>query len=147
MSEDKSIVMGNELAFSRLWLRFRNRETERDFASRTLANSMMFVRIYLVAGTALYGLFGILDMRVGGKALHTLLLIRYAVVCPLLLSVFVLTYSRLFERFGQIALASTMVASGFGIVAMTAIMSPPIQWQLLCRPDHGGHLLRQLYSR
>ncbi len=125
MSKDRSSVMGNELAFSRLWLRFRNAETERDFASRTLADSMMFIRIYLVAGTALYALFGILDMRVGGKALHTLLLIRYAVVCPLLLIVFALTFSRAFERFGQIALASTMVASGFGILAMTAIMPSP----------------------
>ncbi len=125
MSEDNSIVMKDELAFSRLWLRFRNRETERDFAGRTMADSMVFIRIYLLAGTALYGLFGLLDLRVGGSALYTLFFIRYAVVCPLLLAVFALTFTGLFQRFGHIALASTMVASGFGIVAMTAVMPAP----------------------
>lgn len=125
MSKPIYLPLTNELAFSRFWLRFCDRKTESDFAVRALADSMVFIRIYLIAGTALYGLFGLLDMRVGGPALHAMLLIRYAIVCPMLLGVFALTFTGLFPRFGHIALASTMVASGYGIIAMAAIMPLP----------------------
>jgi signal transduction histidine kinase len=125
MSEHAYLPTTNELAFSRLWLRFRNPQIERDFAGRALADSMAFIRIYLIAGTALYALFGLLDARVGGSALHTMLFIRYAIVCPMLLGVFALTFTGLFARFGHVALASTMIASGFSIIVMTAIMPTP----------------------
>jgi two-component system cell cycle sensor histidine kinase PleC len=125
MNNEPQQSLTNELAFSRLWLRFRNPQTERNFARHILADYMGFTRTYLVAGTALYMLFGILDLRVAGPALPVILLIRYVIVCPFLLAVFALTFTNLFERFGQIALASTMAMSGFGIVAMTAIMPVP----------------------
>jgi signal transduction histidine kinase len=125
MSEHADLPMTEELAFSRLWLRFRSRKTEHDFSNRALADSMLFIRIYLIAGTALYALFGLLDAQVGGPALPAMLFIRYAIVCPMLLGVFALTFTGLFTRFGHIALASTMTASGFGIIAMTAIMPTP----------------------
>lgn len=114
-----------EFAFDRLWLRFYDPQTERNFTRYALINSMVFIRIYLIAGTGLYALFGILDRHVGGSATHTLFLIRYAVVCPILLAVFALTFTSLFMRIGQVVLASTMVISGLGIVAMTAIMPAP----------------------
>jgi signal transduction histidine kinase len=125
MSEDVSLSMSNELAFSRLWLRFRNRQTERNFARHALADYMVFIRIYLVSGTALYALFGILDQQVGGDAVPTMFFIRYGLVCPILLAVFALSFTAIFARIGQMALASTMVASGLGVVAMTAVMPEP----------------------
>jgi signal transduction histidine kinase len=69
--------------------------------------------------------FGILDALVGAQSVQALWIIRYAIVCPLLIGVFVLTFFPVFARIGQYALASTMLVSGFGIVAMTAIMAPP----------------------
>jgi two-component system cell cycle sensor histidine kinase PleC len=125
MSNDISKPKSEELAFDRVWLRFRDPQTESNFTRHALADSMVFIRIYLIAGTGLYALFGILDQRVGGAATHALSLIRYAIVCPMLLMVFALTFTGLFAQIGQIALASTMIASGLGIVAMTAIMPPP----------------------
>jgi two-component system cell cycle sensor histidine kinase PleC len=125
MDENTSLSTTDEFAFSRVWLRFCERQTERNFARHALADYMGFIRIYLTAGTALYALFGLLDFRVGGAAVHEMFFIRYLVVCPILLTVFVLTFTPIFERIGQIALASTMLTSGLGIVAMTAIMPPP----------------------
>jgi signal transduction histidine kinase len=43
----------------------------------------------------------------------------------MLLAVLILSFTRYFHSFGQIALASTMITSGLGVVAMTAVMPPP----------------------
>ncbi len=118
-------TVGNELAYSRFFLRFHNRETEQRFARQALADYTGFIRIYLVAGIALYMLFGILDLRVGGDAVGKLFFIRYAIACPMLLAVLALSFTRYFATYGQIALASTMISSGLGIVAMTAVMPAP----------------------
>ncbi len=125
MSEILPQSIPDELAFSRLWLRFSDPRTEREFARHALADYMTFIRIYLIAGIGLYMLFGILDLRVGGSAASSLFVIRYAVACPILLLVFVLSFTQGFERYGQMALASTMVTSGLGVVVMTAIMPAP----------------------
>ena len=122
---EASETMDNKLAYSRLLLRFRDRETERRFTRQALTDYTTFIRIYLVAGIGLYMLFGILDLRVGGDAVGTLFFIRYAIACPMLLAVLVLSFTRHFHRFGQIALASTMITSGLGVVAMTAVMPAP----------------------
>ena len=115
----------NELVYSRLFLRFHNRETERLFTRQALADYTGFIRIYLVAGIGLYMLFGMLDMRVGGDAVGKLFLIRYAIACPMMLAVLGLSFTRHFASYGQVALASTMLSSGLGIVAMTAVMPAP----------------------
>ena len=125
MTEQTPPPLTENLVFSRLWLRFHNGLVERDFIHHALADYMGFIRVYLLAGTALYMLFGILDLRVGGAARGAVFLIRYAIVCPILMVVFVLTFRRDFERYGQFALASTMVATGMGVVAMSAVMPAP----------------------
>ena len=113
------------LTFSRLWLRFHDAKTEQMFVRHALADYMGFIRISLISGVLLYMLFGILDLRVGGDAAQEVFFIRYVVVCPILLTVFALTFKEGFERYGQFALASTMVTSGLGVVAMSAVMPPP----------------------
>ena len=118
-------MASDALAYSRVWLRFADPETERHFARRALLDSMLFIRIYLLAGTALYILFGLLDAQVGGKALTTIYIIRYAICCPILLTNFALSFTRYFQKIGQYVLALQMAASGLGIVAMTAIMPAP----------------------
>ena len=118
-------LSADELAYSRVWLRFHDPETERKFARRALSESMGFIRVYLAAGTFLYMLFGLLDIRVGGHATAMLFMIRYLLVCPILLAVLAFTFTSYFEKIGQAVLASTMMISGLGIVAMTAIMPAP----------------------
>ncbi|MBS0412045.1 MAG: hypothetical protein JSR86_19150, partial [Proteobacteria bacterium] len=98
---------------------------ERQFTRETFVQSLTFIRAYLLAGTALYFTFGLLDLTVGGRLWGALLAIRYGVVCPILLGIFGLTFLKGFFRFGQWALAAAMLSSGFGVVVMTAIMAPP----------------------
>ena len=118
-------MAADALAYSRVWLRFADPETERHFARRALIDSMIFIRIYMLAGTALYILFGLLDAQVSGKALTMVYIIRYAICCPILLTNFALSYTKYFEKIGQYVLAAQMIASGLGVVAMTAIMPAP----------------------
>jgi two-component system cell cycle sensor histidine kinase PleC len=120
-----SSVAADSLAYSRIWLRFFDPETERRFARRAMRDSMFFIRLYLLAGTALYILFGMLDAQVSGKALPMVFFIRYVIVTPILLTDCILSFTRLFEKIGQYVLALQMAASGLGVVAMTAIMPAP----------------------
>src|SRR5690242_14198525 len=109
----------------RVSLRFRDSSVERMFQTDTLRQSIHFIRAYFIAGTLLYVAFGILDGVVGGPALSSMLAIRYGVVVPILLGIFSLTFFPIFFRVAQPALAMAMIASGLGVVAMTAIMGPP----------------------
>ncbi|MGZ6020612.1 MAG: ATP-binding protein [Phenylobacterium sp.] len=106
-------------------LRFRAPEVEAVFTRETFVQSINFIRAYLLAGLALYASFGVLDAAVGGRATTLLWVIRYGVVCPILLGIFGLTFLRRFPLVGQPALAASMIATGLGVVAMTAVMAPP----------------------
>jgi signal transduction histidine kinase len=110
-------------------LRFRDRDVERTFERDTLQRSLGVIRVYVIAGVLLYLVFGALDRAVGGNAAHTLLVIRYGFVCPILLAVSVLSFFPVFTRIGQYALACNMVSSGLGVVVMTAFMPPPYNAQ------------------
>ena len=112
-----------------VWLRFRDPAVESVFLSDTLRSSINFIRAYLVAGTCLYMAFGFLDYVVGGDTVNLLWLIRYAIVVPIILSVFLLTFFSPFYRVAQQALGLAMISCGLGVVAMTAIMGPPFNSQ------------------
>ncbi len=106
-------------------LRFRDPEVEAAFTHETFLQSINFIRAYLLAGLSLYASFGLLDLTVGGRLATALLIIRLGVVIPILAGIFALTFSPAFFRIGQWALATAMLASGLGVVVMTAIMPPP----------------------
>ena len=106
-------------------LKFRDPRAERIFQNDTLAHSISFIRVYTIAGTALYGSFGFLDTVLGGHAAGSILAIRLGIVTPILLGIFLLTFHHSFERLMQPALALGMLSTGLAIVAMTAIMGPP----------------------
>src|SRR4051812_1510747 len=83
------------------WLRFRDAAVEAAFTRDTFARSINFIRAYLLAGMCLYAAFGLLDLIVGGAFTPYLLIIRYGLVCPILLGIFGLTFLADFERVGQ----------------------------------------------
>ncbi len=130
MMKDRASGAGApEFALDRVWLRFRDPAVEAEFTRRTFAEFLTFIRAYLLAGACLYFCFGLLDLLDGGWAADYLLAIRYGIVCPILLSIFVATFLPWFPRIGQAALATAMLSSGLGVVVMTAIMPPPFNSQ------------------
>jgi signal transduction histidine kinase/ActR/RegA family two-component response regulator len=128
------------------WLRFRDPDVEVVFTRETFAQSLNFIRAYLLAGMALYFTFGLLDLAVGGSVAGYLLMIRYGVVCPIMFGVFCLTFLPVFPRIGQGALAAAMLSSGLGVVVMTAIMRAPFNSQyyagIIMVVIYGGSLIR-----
>jgi signal transduction histidine kinase len=124
-SSQQQTSVGPKFELDWLRLQFVDDEQERVFVHTALMDALGFIRIYILGGAGMYVVFGFLDYLVGGKSVEALWFIRFGLVCPILVTVFLFTFSRSFPRIGQYVLASGMFASGFGIVLMTAVMSPP----------------------
>jgi two-component system, cell cycle sensor histidine kinase PleC len=114
--------------YSPITLKFHDREIEKHFVTEELQRSMRLIRLTILLGTVLYALFGILDTYMVPDDLPGIWLIRYGIVCPILLAVLVATYTRLFIRYSQFFLAVGSFASGFGVLAMTTIMPTPANY-------------------
>jgi two-component system, cell cycle sensor histidine kinase PleC len=125
----------------RIRLCFRNAALERVFLKDTLHQSVNFIRAYLIAGFFLYAAFAILDLVLQDPALNAILAIRFVVVCPFLIGIFILTFFPIFYRIAQWALAGVMLIAGLGIVTMTALMGPPFNSQY-----YAGLILVIVYS-
>ncbi|HYW03388.1 MAG TPA: hypothetical protein VFA86_05550, partial [Gammaproteobacteria bacterium] len=97
------------------------REFRRDYAHRSLRQ----VRISLVIGGLLYALFGLLDPWVIPDATSEAWLIRYAVVCPIIVGIMVLSFRRSFPRYMQASMVLMGLAAGLGITAMIMLAVPP----------------------
>ena len=120
--EEQAIASGAAYALDPFLLRFRNTTLENAFSYETFTHSLGFIRAYLIAGTLLYISFGFLDRVAGGDVVWSMLAIRYAVVCPILVAVFALTFTDNFYRIGQLSLSIVMLSTGLGVLAMTSIM-------------------------
>ncbi|MDA5194543.1 sensor histidine kinase [Govanella unica] len=106
-------------------LRFTDEGLERRFAIDRMDRALFSIRILLLAGVVLYALFGVLDAFVLGSSSKAALLIRFGVVVPVLLAVFLFTFTAYFNRMAQLALGFAMFMAGLGIIAMTAVATAP----------------------
>jgi len=109
-------------------LRFRD-DLEPAFVEYHVERSLPFARLALVLAIVLYALFGILDLYIVPSAAMWMWLIRYAFVCPVLLVVLRLTFTRWFKPVMQPVLTGTAVWTGLGIVAMIAIAPPDVGYR------------------
>ncbi len=102
-------------------LRFDNPVLENEFIDDYYHKSLMTVRIALILGTVLYSLFGILDLFIAPISKTKILFIRFAIVTPGLLTVFILSYFDIFRKYMQPILMIITLIAGMGIVAMVGI--------------------------
>ena len=100
-------------------------QLEEAFANEYFSDTLGQVRLGLVLGLFLYGVFGVLDGWVAPTHQRELWFIRFAVVCPIIAACFAFTYSRASRRYKQAAISMTVVIAGLGIIAMTAIIPAP----------------------
>ena len=108
-----------------VWLQFKDAAVERRFNIDHLSQALPILRASLLGATVTYASFGILDSSVIPEAQAIAAWIRFALVCPVLLGVMGLSYTRIFPRIAQFALSAAMLVSGLGIVAMTAWANEP----------------------
>jgi signal transduction histidine kinase len=114
---------------------------EKDFLESYIQNSLRQVRIALLLGLCLYCIFGILDAWLVPEAKHKLWIVRYAIILPFVTSIFLFSFSQHFKRFMQIAIASSVLIAGLGIIAMILIAPYPASYSY-----YAGLLLVFIYG-
>lgn len=79
----------------------------------------------LLLGTLFYSIFGLLDLFIFREEKYTLWLIRYGVVVPYIMLIYLLSFSKRFGRYYNALTASAILLAGFGIVTMILIAPSP----------------------
>lgn len=81
-------------------------------------DSLPIVRVALLATSVLYGLFSITDFMVVGEHLSLFIFIRFIVVIPIIMGVFILSFYPLFIKVWQQLIFAAYVIGGIGICIM-----------------------------
>lgn len=116
------------MPLKRLSLRFCEpyAHLETPFKQAYVLTSLRHTRISLVLGALLFAGFGILDAYLMPDQKHVTWLIRFAIVCPVLLGVAGLTFVRSARSWIQPLMGAMIVVTGAGIIAMILVAPPPV---------------------
>ena len=104
-------------------------------------DALRHIRIALAVGLFFYAIFGLLDAWLVPDAKQKLWFIRYAVIFPYVSAIFLFSYSRHFNKLGQLATASSLLVAGLGIIAMIVIAPYPASYSY-----YAGLLLVFIYG-
>ncbi len=94
---------------------------EKEFMDDYFDKNIFMVRTGLLLAAFLYAVFGILDIWIIPETKKVVWFIRYAVVCPLIIIVFISSYYNFFRKYMQFVLSITCFIAGLGIVLMIAL--------------------------
>jgi signal transduction histidine kinase len=109
----------------RLNLRFDDPAAEARFRAEEADRWTLFTRFSICLGLVFYASFGFVDPFIAGDALPTVLAIRFGVVCPILLSAIVVTFTPRFQHHEHEIVLSLLLITGGAVIVMTALMPPP----------------------
>ena len=87
------------------------------------------IRAALVLALVLYAVFGVLDLFLAPTSAINLWIIRYAIVCPVIMLAFAASFLTVFKKIYQWVICIISATAGFGILAMIQI-SADIQSKL-----------------
>ena len=111
-----------------LTLTFRDPSLERDYQDANFRRSLALVRVSLALGVLLFAAFAILDLWVVHRGIGAVWVIRFTMICPILLAVLAFSFTPAFKRYMQAALSTVMLATGLGVIAMTAVIDAPASY-------------------
>lgn len=98
-----------------------SRDFELLFKDDYFQKSIGTIRAALLVGLVLYAAFGILDFFLAPPSLFTLWIIRYAVVCPVMVLAFSLSFMSVFKKINQPVICCAVLAAGLGMLAMIIV--------------------------
>lgn len=98
-----------------------SREDRQAYTTERILTGIRQIRLTFVVSAILYGLFAFLDNQLIDTYLPVFLIIRFAIVIPLLIVFIVLTYHRSFVRIAQPMILLCFVAAGTGIAFMLIV--------------------------
>ena len=107
------------------WLTFRNRDIEASYRLESDRESRGRVRLAGVLAVALYAAFGFLDTQVARSSVGSLWVIRFGFVCPFILMLLALSYTRLADHLQQFAICATTVLATVGFDVMNVLPGVP----------------------
>jgi len=96
-------------------------DLENKFQEDYFHSSIGFLRISFLLGALYYTLFAFLDELVFPDLTFELATVRFAIVFPTISMVFLLSFTKSFKNWWQIAAVIAVVVAGAGIVIMTVI--------------------------
>ncbi len=122
-----------------------SKEQELEFLKEEQDFNPKYVRWFYTLFIALYGFFAIADRTYYPDDWKTLFIIRFAIVIPILFTVFILTFSKSLSRFHQYYISFSVFAGGVGIAFML-ILHPEniVYYGGLFMVYFSGHLLLKL---
>jgi hypothetical protein len=103
-----------EPACNAITLSFRDTELEAAFRHDYFEKRAPQLRLDLILGTLLYSLFGIHDYWVIPDIKEFAWLVRYIIVCPILIGVLIFTYSGYFRKVMELSTFFAGFAAGGG---------------------------------
>jgi len=120
---EKQIAISREqeipkMEFNKFTLAFPG-ENEKSFQTKYFHNSLIQFRVSFVLVTFLYSIFGLLDQLVAKQFENLFYLIRYGIVVPLFILVFLFSFSKYFIRIWQELLFACFIIGGAGVAIMT----------------------------
>lgn len=101
---------------------------EAAFQTNYFVRNLRTIRWALISGLCAYSAFGALDAFMFAEAYGPLWLLRFGVVCPVILVALLLTWWPGFGRVWQPVLAAAVAVSGAAIVVMTVVAPPPYNY-------------------
>ena len=103
----------------------KDRALEKNFLRYYSQSALPQVRLSILVGIFVFAFFGLLDMALIPAGKQAIWIIRYGIVCPVALGVYLLTYTRCYDRLMQVSLSVMVLFGGVGIVAMIVLAPPP----------------------
>lgn len=99
-------------------LAFLNSELEKSYLKSYFHKILPQIKVSLLLGIVLYSLFAFLDIWIIPESREQVILVRFAIVIPSLIVVFVLSYKSHFSKYWQWLMSFMGLTMGIGITAM-----------------------------
>jgi diguanylate cyclase (GGDEF)-like protein len=106
-------------------LKFRNNATEASFQEHYFIKTISQLRWNVFFGAVLFGILGVIDYLILPGIRQKAWFIRYCVACPVIMSIFLSTFSRYFQKFAQSLLIIGGITASACAIALNVISPPP----------------------
>ncbi len=116
----KILALPEGFSFHFLSQRF-DKETEKEFAEKYFQDSIIYIRVALLLAIIFYGIFSFLDKMLAPGLFSEFFLIRFSIVIPLMLSVFLFSFYPAFRKYYQFLMNIIFLSAGAGLILMVYI--------------------------
>ena len=95
-----------------------DQETEKTFLQSNAFTDPLYIRGIFIMFIILYALFGFLDILYFPDMINTLIIIRFFIVIPILMTIVALTFTKYFYKLNQVVVSFGFLVGGIGIAHM-----------------------------